>query len=197
MTTHSLYTENTDHSKERLFTISILSENKIGLLHAVSIIFTRRKLNIDSINVSESEVKGVSRYTIVIHSTRHTAEKAVKQIEKLVEVLAAFLYEESQIHYQEIALYKISKKVFSLNPEIVNIVTNHQARFLRTEDDYDFILIEKTGHKRDTTKLFHDLEGFGVSEFIRSGRIAISKSKRETTTLIEQLENSKCNLIDI
>ena len=196
-TTHSLYSENTDFTKERLFTISVLSENKIGLLHAISIIFTRRKLNIDSFNVSESEVKGVSRFTIVLHSTRHTAEKVVKQIEKLIEVLAAFLYEESQIHHLEIALYKISKKIFSLNPEIVHIVTNHQARFLRTEEDYEFILIEKTGHKRETTKLFHELEHYGVSEFVRSGRIAISKSKRETITLIEQLENSKCNLIDI
>jgi acetolactate synthase-1/3 small subunit len=194
--THSLYTENTDFTKERLFTISILSENKIGLLHAISIIFTRRKLNIDSFNVSESEVKGVSRFTIVLHSKRSTAEKVVKQIEKLIEVLAAFLYEESQIHYLEIALYKISKKIFCLYPEIVNTVTNHQARFLRTEEDYDFILIEKTGHKRETTKLFHELEQYGVSEFVRSGRIALSKSKRETTTLIEQLENSNCNLID-
>ncbi len=196
MTEKSIYTENTDHSSERLFTISVLSENKIGLLQAITIIFTRRKMNIESINVSDSEVRGISRYTIVLHSTRSKAEKLVKQIDKLIEVLAAFLYEENQIHYQEIALYKISKQIYNVNPEIDRIMTIHKARFFPTEEDYEYVLIEKTGHKNETRKLYKELEQYGISEFVRSARIAVSKSKRETTTLLKQLEESKCNLID-
>src|SRR3712207_1020368 len=89
----------------KLFIISVLTENKSGLLNAITIIFTRRKINIESINVSESEVSGVSRYTIVVKITREKAEKLVKQIRKLIEVLGAFLYEEEDTHFQELALY--------------------------------------------------------------------------------------------
>ena len=135
MTNKSLYTENTTSEEVKDFTISILSENSIGLLHSITIIFTRRKVNIESINASDSEVMGVYRYTIVIRNTRSMAEKVVKQIEKLVDVLAAFLYEEDQIHYQEIALYKISNKLIGINPQISEIINNHGAKVLPTEED--------------------------------------------------------------
>lgn len=196
MISKSIYAENTNFEEERDFTISILSENSIGMLHAVTIIFTRRKVNIESINASDSEVAGVYRYTIVIKTKRSTAEKVVKQIEKLVDVLAAFLYEQDQVHYQEIALYKISKKTLEINPEIQEIINNHGAKVLPTEPEYEFVIYEKTGHKKEITQLFKDLETYGVSEFVKSARISVSKSKRETRTLIEQLENSRCNLID-
>lgn len=196
MISKSIYAENTNFEEERDFTISILSENSIGMLHAVTIIFTRRKVNIESINASDSEVAGVYRYTIVIKTKRSTAEKVVKQIEKLVDVLAAFLYEQDQVHYQEIALYKISKKTLEINPEIQDIINNHGAKVLPTEPEYEFVIYEKTGHKKEITQLFKDLETYGVSEFVKSARISVSKSKRETKTLIEQLENSRCNLID-
>lgn len=196
MISKSIYAENTNFEEERDFTISILSENSIGMLHAVTIIFTRRKVNIESINASDSEVAGVYRYTIVIKTKRSTAEKVVKQIEKLVDVLAAFLYEQDQVHYQEIALYKISKKILAINPEIQDIISNHGAKVLPTEPEYEFVIYEKTGHKTEITKLFKELEVYGVSEFVKSARISVSKSKRETKTLIEQLENSRCNLID-
>lgn len=197
MTNKSIYTEDTDHFHERTYTISVLSENKIGLLHAIAIIFTRRKLNIEQINVSDSEVKGIGRYTIVVRTTRHRAENIVKQIEKLVDVLAAFLYDDHHIHYRELAMYKILKSTFSANPEISEIIKNHDARYVPVEDDYEFVIFEKTGHKEDTVKLLHELESYGVSEFVRSGRIALSKSKRETTTLIKQLEESSFNLLEV
>lgn len=193
MSVKSIYTDNNNHEEVRNFTISILSENSIGLLHSITIIFTRRRVNIESINASDSEVPGVYRYTIVIKTTRSTAEKAVKQIEKLVDVLAAFLYEEDQIHYQELALYKVSKKIIDLNPEILDIVSNHGAKILPTEYDYEYTLFEKAGNRESNRKLLKNLEAYGVSEFVSSGRIAVSKSKRETINLLNQLENSNCN----
>ena len=193
--THSIYTDNDKSEEVRDFTISILSENSIGLLHSITIIFTRRKVNIESINASDSEVIGVYRYTIVIKTTRSMAEKVVKQIEKLVDVLAAFLYEENQIHYQEIALYKISKKILALNPEMLNIIAHHGAKLLPTETEYEYHLFEKTGNKLSNRKLLYELNSYGVSEFVSSGRIAISKSKRETIKLLEELEKSECNKI--
>ncbi len=175
------------------FTISVLTENRSGLLNGVTIIFTRRKLNIEAINVSPSEVEGVSRYTILIKSSREQAEKVVKQIQKLVDVIGAFVYEDEQIYYQELALYKMPTKVFLNGNQIESLVRNCGARILVIEKDH--IIIEKTGHMDDTQALFDKLKPFGVLEFVRSGRIAISKSKRETTTFLkEQEEASKIKL---
>jgi len=88
-----------DNPEVRSFNLSILTENKSGLLNAVTIIFTRRKINIESINVSETEVEGVSRYTIVISATREQVDKVVKKIRKLIDVFWAFVYENDEIFY--------------------------------------------------------------------------------------------------
>lgn len=196
MTAKSLYNDDSNVEQERDFTISILSENSVGMLHAITIIFTRRKVNIESINASDSEVAGVYRYTIVLRTKRSIAEKVLKQIEKLVDVLAAFLYEQDQVHYEELALYKVSKKLIAENPEIEQIVKNYNVKILPTEPEYEFTVYEKTGHKTEIINLFKELDVFGVSEFVKSARIAISKSKRETMTLIKYLEELDHNLID-
>ncbi|WP_416866505.1 MAG: acetolactate synthase small subunit [Imperialibacter sp.] len=189
----SLYNEQKGQDPERLFTMSVLTEDKSGLLNHITIIFSRRKINISSLNVSTTEVAGVSRFTIVVHSTREQAEKVVKQIRKLVDVLGAFLYEEDQVHYQEIALYKVPTKIFMGGNKIEKLVRDNGARILVIEEDY--IVLEKTGHKDETSDLFKKLEPYGVLEFVRSGRVAISMSKRKTETFIKELEEIKTNLL--
>ena len=189
-----IYQEESGHEMEKQFTLSVLTEDLPGLLNSVTIIFTRRKLNIDMINVSASEVKGVSRYTIVCTTTRSQVEKVVKQIRKHVDVLGAFVYEEDEIHYQEIALYKVPTSIFFEGMKVENIVRANNARILVIEKEY--IVIEKTGHKDETTRLFETLKPFGVLEFVRSGRVSISKSKRKTETFIEELENSKTHSLN-
>ena len=184
-----IYQDYTETALRKRYTISVLSEDRPGLLNRVTIIFTRRKLNIESINVSTSEVPGVSRYTLVVNTTRDQAEKVVNQIRKLIEVLGAFLYEEDEIYYQEIALYKVPTKIFLHGNKIENLVRSNNARILVIEEDY--ILIEKTGHKHETQQLFNLLNEYGVLEFVRSGRVAISKSKRQTQHYLDELENSK------
>ena len=179
------------HSEDRIrsFNLSILTENKSGLLNAVTIIFTRRKINIESINVSETEVEGVSRYTIVIHSTREQVEKVVKRIRKLIDVFWAFVYEDEEIFYQEIALYKVPTKIFLNGDNTEHFIRSNGARILVIEEE--FIIIEKTGHKDETRDMFEKLKPYGVLEFVRSGRIAISKSTRRTDTFLEQLKNQQ------
>jgi len=170
------------------FTISILTENKAGLLANVTNVFTRRKLNIEMINVSASEVPGVSRFTIVLTTTREQVEKIVKQIRKHIDVLGAFVYTDEEIHYQEIALYKVPTKIFLGDVKVEKIIRENNARILVIEKEY--IVIEKTGRKEETNKLLDILEEFGVHEFVRSGRIVITKSKRKTETFLKELENS-------
>jgi acetolactate synthase I/III small subunit len=189
----SLYSESNGEDPMRLFTLSVLTEDKAGLLNHITIIFTRRKININSLNVSTTEVAGVSRFTIVVHCTREQAEKVVKQIRKLIDVLGAFLYEEDQVHYQEIALYKVPTKIFMGGSKIEKLVRDNGARILVIEEDY--IVLEKTGHKDETSDLFKKLEPYGVLEFVRSGRVAISMSKRKTETFLKELEEVKTNLL--
>ena len=92
---------------EKTFTVSVFTENSIGMLNRITIIFTRRHLNIDSITASESEVKDVFRYTIVLKTNREQVEKVIGQIEKLTDVLKAFGHEDTDIVHQELALYKL------------------------------------------------------------------------------------------
>jgi len=182
----SIYTHDTGRGKEQEFTISVLSENKIGLLQQITILFTRRRINIESLNTSESELEGVYRYTIVVHTTRSQIEKLLKQIQKLIEVLGAFVYTEDQIHYQEIALYKVPADAFSNGNHIEKLVRNNGARILGIEEKY--IVIEKTGHKDETKAMLELLKPFGVLEFVRSGRVAISKSSLRTSVFLQELE---------
>ncbi len=189
-----IYQDYTETALRKRYTISVLSEDRPGLLNRVTIIFTRRKLNIESINVSTSEVPGVSRYTLVVNTTKDQAEKVVNQIKKLVEVLGAFLYEEDEIYYQEIALYKVPTKIFLHGNKIENLVRSNSARILVIEEDY--IVIEKTGHKHETQQLFNLLNEYGVLEFVRSGRVAISKSKRRTQHFLDELENSETHILN-
>ncbi len=177
------------------FTLSVLTEDKAGLLNHITIIFNRRKLNIDSLNVSTTEVKGVSRFTIVVKTTFESAIKVMKQIKKLVDVLGAFLYEEDQIYYQEIALYKLSTEIFLRGEKVENIVRSFGGKILVIEKKHTIII--KTGNKNETQKLYNELEKFGsILEFVRSGRIAVSKSTRDTKNFLDELEKIKSNKLN-
>lgn len=160
----------------------------MGLLNRVTIILTRRKINIESLNTSESEVPGIYRYTVVIITSKEQVEKVVKQIQKLVEVLGAFVYEEEKIVYQEIALYKVPTAIWAEGNNIENIIRANNARILTIEPEY--LVIEKTGHKKDTQELYDKLEPFGILEFVRSGRVAISRPMMHLTTYLKELEES-------
>ena len=177
------------------YTLSVLTEDRSGLLNNITVIFTRRKINIESLNVSTSEVKDISRFTIVANCSREQIDKICQQIRKLVDVLGAFVYEHDEIFYQEIALYKVPTSVFLEGQKIEILVRNNGARILVIEQDH--IIIEKTGLKEDTHDLYTKLEPYGLLEFVRSGRVAISKSQRKTEAYIKELEESTSNTLSI
>jgi acetolactate synthase I/III small subunit len=170
------------------YTISIFTEDKIGLLNRITIIFTRRHINIESITASESEVKGIYRYTIVITVEPEQVEKLVKQIEKQVEVLKAFYHINNDILSREMALYKISAEALKENELFTRIVNENHAKILSISPDY--IVVEKTGEEREIKHLFSELEKFGMLEFVRSGRVAITKPMKTLTTYLKDLENN-------
>ena len=159
------------------FIISAFTENHIGLLNRITIIFTRRKINIESLTVSESAHPGISKFTIVVDTTEDKVSKVVKQIDKLVEVLKAYYHTNDQMIYQEIALYKVPTEALTNSNQLESLVRQYNARILEVTPDYT--VIEKTGHKDETQALFEGLNQFGVLQFIRSGRVAITRSPIE------------------
>lgn len=173
------------------YTISVFTEDQIGLLNRVSIIFTRRHINIESIAASESEVKGIHRYTIVISEKEELVIKVVKQLEKQVDVVGAFYHTNDDLVYQEIALYKVPTNILVAGGKAEEIVRAHHARFLSVEPA--FTIIEKTGHKAETQHLFEELEPYGILEFVRSGRVAITKPMKQLKEYLKELETASLN----
>lgn len=171
---------------KKQYTISVFTEDQVGLLNRVSIIFTRRHINIESISASESEVKGIHRYTIVITEEEDLVVKVVKQLDKQVDVVRAFYHTNEEVVYQEIALYKVPTQVLAAGGQAEMIVRNHHARVLSVESEYT--ILEKTGHKEETQHLFDDLEPYGILEFVRSGRVAITKPMKELKEYLNELE---------
>jgi len=167
------------------FTITAYTENHVGLLHRITIIFTKRKVNIESITASESEKEGIHRFTIAVTETEEAVEKIVKQIEKQIEVLKADYYKNKEVVQQEVALYKIPSKSLTNGIEVERIVRQHNARFLTIEKD--FVVIEKAGFRRETKALFDDLIPFGINEFVRSGRIAVSREEHGIGEYVQQI----------
>jgi acetolactate synthase-1/3 small subunit len=164
--------------EKTLYTITIFSENTVGLLNQVTIIFTRRGVNIETLSVSKSAIEGVHKFTITVFSDKESVTKIVKQIDKRVDIIKAYYNTNDDLIYEEIALYKLSTpKLLSLG-SIEDIIRRYNARILDMTEVW--VVMEKTGHYEETQALFNELsEKIGVLQFIRSGRIAITKSKVE------------------
>jgi acetolactate synthase-1/3 small subunit len=167
---------NSNNGKQT-FTISAFSENHIGLLNRITIIFTRRHVNIESLTVSGSAIPGIHKFTIVVNDEPAKVEKVVRQIEKLVEVLRAFYHTEEEVIHQEIALYKVPTKTMLEGNRVEETIRLHHARIIEVRPEYT--VIELTGHKEETQALFDELVKYGLLQFTRSGRIAVTRSSKE------------------
>jgi acetolactate synthase-1/3 small subunit len=163
-----------------IYTITAFSENHIGLLNRITIIFTRRQVNIETLTVSQSAIPGIHKFTIVVREDKDKVEKVVKQIEKQVEVLKAFYHPDEEIVHQEIALYKVPTDALLSSTTLEKTIRRHNARILEVMKEYT--IIEKTGHKHETQELFDDLSKYGVLQFTRSGRVAVTKLNEELLT---------------
>lgn len=171
------------------FTITVYTENQIGLLNRIAIIFSRRKINIDSLNTSPSEVEGISRFTIVIDETEEVVSKVVRQIEKQVEVLKAYYNTADEIVWQELALYKVPTDEIAEKVKVERLLRQFGARAVLIRKDYT--IFETTGHREETQTLLEVLEPYGLIEFVRSGRVAIIKASAGFHEKIKEFENAE------
>lgn len=168
------------------FTITVYTENHIGLLNRIAIIFSRRKINIESLNTSPSEVEGIHRFTIVIDELEEVVRKLVRQIEKQVEVLKAYYNTNDEIVWQELALYKVSTDEITEKVKVERLLREYGARAVVIRKDYT--IFETSGHREETNKLIAVLEPHGLIEFVRSARVAIIKASRGFHEKIKEFE---------
>jgi len=180
--------------EKQLFTISVFTENQVGLLNRISIIFTRRGLNIESVSSSASSMPGIHKMNFTCTSDRPTMEKVIKQIEKCIDVLRAFLYTDDEIVYQEIALYKVPTQRLLDEKNLERIIRVHNARILEISRDYT--VIEKTGHEYETQALYELLKQYDILQFIRSGRICVTKSPTEHFTCFLEEQEKRRKLVE-
>ncbi|MCB0374926.1 MAG: acetolactate synthase small subunit [Sinomicrobium sp.] len=165
------------------FTISVYTENNVGLLNRISGIFLKRHINIESLNVSESEIAQVSRFVIVVHTTETWVKRIVGQIEKQIDVIKVYYHTDEETIYQESALFKIASRLLFDERQIQNIIKEHNAQIVTVSRD--FFVLAKTGRRKEIETMYNALEPHGIMQFVRSGRISVSKAEMNISTLLK------------
>ncbi|MDA9316772.1 acetolactate synthase small subunit [Polaribacter sp.] len=167
---------------KQLFTISVYTENNIGLLNRISAIFQRRHINIESLNTSPSEIEGVSKFTIVVNMTDENIKKIIGQIEKQVEVIKAYYHKDEDTIYQESCIFKMQSDLLFEERQIQNIIKESNARIVTVNKS--FFVIEKSGRKEEVDLIYKRLKPFGILQFTRSGRVSVSKQPMEISQML-------------
>jgi len=168
------------------YTVTVYTENQIGLLNRIAIIFSRRKINIESLNTSPSEIESVHRFTIVINETEEVVRKLCRQIEKQVEVLKAYYNTSDEIVWQELALYKVPTSVIAEKVKVERLLRQYGARAVVIRHDYT--VFETSGHREEIEGLIKALEPYGLIEFVRSARVAIIKASNGFHEKLKEFE---------
>lgn len=168
--------DNNKNNNSKLYTLIVHSENFAGLLTQVTAVFTRRQINIESLNVSASSIPGVHKYTITTLTDEETIDKIAKQIEKKIDVISANYFIDDEIFSYEVALYKLSMPEFRAVPELLSVVTHYDAKFVEVNDVFS-ILVKTSINDEDITSLYNELQRYKVViQFVRSGRVAVTTS---------------------
>ena len=169
------------------YTVSIYTENNIGLLNRISAIFQRRHINIESINSSVSEIENVSRWTLVVKLTEEQIKKIIGQIEKQIEVIKAYYHTDEETIYQVSAMFKIKSDLLFEERQIQNIIKDSNSRIVTV--NRDFFVLEKSGRKHEVEQLRRELSAFGIMQYVRSGRIAVTKDEMKISEMLTAFNN--------
>lgn len=174
-------------NENKIYTVSIYTENNIGLLNRISAIFQRRHINIESINTSSSEIENIAKWTIVVELTEDRMKKIIGQIEKQVEVIKAYYHKEDEIIYQESCLFKVKSELLFEERQIQNIIKESGANIVSV--NREFFVLEKSGRTQEIKLLYAQLKAFGIMQFTRSGRIAVTKEQMNITKILNEFSN--------
>ena len=170
--------------EKQIYTISIYTEHNIGILNRLSAIFLKRHINIESMTVSKSEIENVHRFTFVVKMTENNIRKIIGQLQKQIEVIKAYYHTEDEIIYHETALFKISAEHL-YDEKIQEKLKFRRAHIIAITENY--FVIEASGLKIDIDRMYNKLKPYGLLQFVRSGRIAISRPKMAITELLQEI----------
>lgn len=163
---------------DTLYTIIIYSENVAGVLNQVTNVFTRRMLNIESLNASPSGTDGIHRYTITTKTDEKTIALVCRQIEKKIDVIKVQYYTMDKVFSMEQALYKLEMQKMMECPNNNKAIRQYDARIVEVNKDY--CIVAQEGTHREITELYYILKGSGcLRQAVSSGIIAVTKERQE------------------
>ena len=170
------------------YTLTVYTENQVGLLNKIAIMFSRRKINLESLNTSPSEIDNIHRFTIVVIETEEVVKNLVRQMEKLVDVFKVFYNTNEEIVWQQVALYKVPTSVIMKEVKVERLLRKYGARTVVIREDYT--VFETTGQDEEVNNLLRELDKYGLIEFVRSSLIAIIKSSEGVHKKVLDMEKN-------
>jgi len=170
--------------KNEKFTISIYTENNLGLLNRIATIFLKRHINLESLTVSSSEIDNVSRFIIVVDISEERMKKIIGQIEKQVEVIKAYYHTNDECIYLQSALFKIKSSLLFEERQIQNIIKNSNSQIVTVSPE--FFVLAKSGRKEEIDQLYEELSDYGIMQFVRSGRVSVNKDEMKISEILKK-----------
>lgn len=171
---------------QTLYTLIIFTENLAGVLNAVTNVFTRRMLNIETLSAGPSGTEGIHRYTLTCRTDEDTIRLVTKQIEKKVDIIKAQYFTTDQVYIMEQALYKIATPRLLDNRAISKAIRLYDGKMVEVNPTYT--IVSKEGLPEEITALYEQLKAADcLLQFVRSGIVAVTKSHREE--LLEFLDH--------
>ena len=172
--------------KEIKYTVSIYTENSVGLLNRISAIFQKRHINIESFNSSITEIEDVHRWTILVNTNETLIKKIVGQINKQIEVIKSYYHTDEETIYQESCLFKIKSSLLFDDRKIQNIIKESNAIIVTVNPE--FFVIEKSGRTYELNELYEKLSKYGILQYVRSARIAVTKSPLFISNILKKFK---------
>lgn len=159
--------------------ISVLVENKPGVLHMISNLFRRRNFNIESITVGPTEQADIARMTITVNEDEKTVEQVVKQVAKQIDVLKVGELEQGNFVMRELALIKVKVSDSKERSDVINFVEVFRGRIIDVSTDS--ITVEITGAPDKIDAFLKLMKTFGIIELARTGITALARGTKSIT----------------
>jgi|SRR5665647_1382708 acetolactate synthase-1/3 small subunit len=156
--------------------ISVLVENKPGVLHDIANLFRRRNFNIESITVGPTEQKAISRMTITINGDEKTIDQVIKQVAKLIDVLKVDELSQGNFVMRELALIKVNVPTTKERSDIINCVEVFRGRIIDVSNDS--LTVEITGTPDKIDAFLNLMKTYGVIELARTGITALARGAK-------------------
>lgn len=170
------------------YTLTIYTENQVGLISKIAILFSRRKINLESLNSSPSEIENIYRFTLVVKETEAVVKNLAKQLEKIVDVLKVYFNTNNEIIWQQIALYKVPTPTIIKDVKVERLLREFGAKAVVIRADYT--VFEATGQDEEINNLLNQLTKYGLIEFVKSARVAIIKSSEGVHKKVLEIEKN-------